>query len=714
MKFLKAAHAALVLLLAGCVSSDPVDNVFSDKLLQLDARGKPLPVATSGTSSLLANGSSANAFVGATQQGNESFVSQGAPSFSVEKRISGGDGYTLNLADAPISAAAKSILGDILKVSYVVDPRVNGKVTLQTSQPVSRDALVDILESALAVNGAAIVRKGDSYQVVPIGNSFSTTPAVTVPSATPSGPGVRVQVIELRFIGAEEMKSILEPISRPGSILRADTARNLLMLAGSNADLSAMRDAIATFDVDWMKGMSVALHPLKASQPADVAKELNTIFGTQDGPNAKLIKFVPNDRLNAVLVITSRRAYLSQAADWINKLDRIASTNEKQLFVYNIQNRPAKELAQVLQSVISGQEKNAPSSSNAVAPDMAPTTLTGDATTTEPAAANTNVASATASASTAAGDSTHTSVVADVENNALLISTTQREYEHIEQILKQLDVMPTQVLIEAVIAEVTLNDQLKFGLRWFFESGKFGVGLSDLSDGSTGASFPGFAWTFASSNVGATLNALSSITNVNIVSAPTLMALNNQKATLQVGDQVPIVTQQSASTTTSNTAIVSSIDLKDTGVILTVLPRVNSSGRVMLDIQQEVSNVVKTTTSGIDSPTIQQRKLSTKVIVDDNESVALGGLIQQSNTLNHSQVPILGKMPIFGNAFKNKEDTINKTELIIFIKPRIVRDVRQARDVTEEFRNQLNLSSAVQKRRGGNSELQQDLKRLAY
>lgn len=308
----------------------------------------------------------------------------------------------------------------------------------------------------------------------------------------------------------------------------------------------------------------------------------------------------------------------------------------------------------------------------------------------------------------------HTSVVADVENNALLISTTQREYEHIEQILKQLDVMPTQVLIEAVIAEVTLNDQLKFGLRWFFESGKFGVGLSDLSDGSTGASFPGFAWTFASSNVGATLNALSSITNVNIVSAPTLMALNNQKATLQVGDQVPIVTQQSASTTTSNTAIVSSIDLKDTGVILTVLPRVNSSGRVMLDIQQEVSNVVKTTTSGIDSPTIQQRKLSTKVIVDDNESVALGGLIQQSNTLNHSQVPLLGKMPIFGNAFKNKEDTINKTELIIFIKPRIVRDVRQARDVTEEFRNQLNLSSAVQKRRGGKSELEQDLKRLEY
>jgi general secretion pathway protein D len=700
--------AFVVMFLSGCVSSDPVEDIFSDKMLQLDATGKPLPAAPHSGSSLLASNGNSSTFNGVAQYGTGTFVSH-RPPVSKEPREVGGDGYQLNLVDAPISSAAKSILGDILNVPYVVDPRVSGKVTLQTSQPVSSDTLVDILESALTVNGAVIVKKAGSYQIVPANDAFATTPSVSVPSVSSAGPGVKVQVIELQYISAEEMRSILEPISRPGSVLRADSTRNLLVIAGSNSDLMSMRDAIATFDLDWMRGMSVALHPLKASQPVAVAKELNTIFATQDGPGSKLIKFVPNERLNAVLVITSRKTYLSQAAAWIAKLDRLASTNEQQLFVYNIQNRPAKELAQVLQSVVYGDQKSSVTSkTNPVSPDMEPVSLA------------TGLAPIDESMEAAAFDqfsgktNTQPSIVADTENNALLISTTLREYERIEKILKQLDVMPTQILIEAVIAEVSLTDQLKFGLRWFFESGNFGVGLSDLASGGTNASFPGFAWTFSTSDVGVTLNALSSVTDVNIVSAPTLMALNNQKATLQVGDQVPVVTQQSASTSSSNTAIVNSIELKDTGVILTVVPRVNTSGRVMLDIQQEVSNVVRTTTSGIDSPTIQQRKLSTRVIVGDNESLALGGLIQQRNTINRSQVPVLGKIPLFGNAFKNKEDSINKTELIIFIKPRIVRDVRQAREVTEEFRQQLNFGSSIQKSRGGRNEVEQDLRRLTY
>lgn len=691
-------------LLFGCSATDSLDDAFSTKMLQLDSTGKPLPYSSNGRSTLLSPNTS-DGFNGAVQTGTDSFVSRNGPPVSVDKRSSGGEGYTLNLVDAPIATAAKSVLGDVLKISYVVDPRVSGKVTLQTSHPVSKDALVDILESALSVNGAVIVRKGDAYEIVPASETFSTTPAVTTPSGTPSGPGVRVQVIELRYIAAEEMRSILEPISRPGSILRADEKRNLLMLAGTNSDLSAMREAIATFDVDWMKGMSIALHPLKASQPAAVAKELTTIFATQDGTNAKLIRFVPNERLNSVLVITSRRAYLSQAAAWIAKLDRLASTNEEQLFVYNIQNRPAKELAHILHSVLA-REGKAKGADNVVAPDLIPETLASQAGSSYGTPVDETSYGPTGGA--------RTSVVADEENNALLVSTTLREYERIQRILKQLDVMPTQVLIEAVIAEVTLNDQLKFGLRWFFENGNYRVGLSDLANGAASASFPGFAWSFSTNNMAVTLNALSSITNVNVVSAPTLMALNNQKATLQVGDQVPIVTQQAASTTTNNAAIVSSIELKDTGVILSVTPRVNTSGRVMLDIQQEVSNVVRTTTSGIDSPTIQQRKLSTRVIVDDNESLALGGLIEQNNSVTRSQVPVLGRIPIFGNAFKHKEDKIKKTELIIFIRPRIVRDVQQARDVTDEFRRQLNFGSSINRRSGSTVGPSHDLERLKY
>lgn len=416
-------------------------------------------------------------------------------------------------------------------------------------------------------------------------------------------------------------------------------------------------------------------------------------------------------------MISSRPVYLERAAKWIRKLDQPGSSSDDQLFVYEIQNRPAKELASVLRSVLS---KGAASSSAgeptpepqqiAVAPDLITARIDSGNGLQTPA----TEVSYDAPQSSGSIASKAPSVVADVENNALLISTTAKEYKRIERILHQLDVLPTQVMIEAVIAEVRLNDELKFGLRWAVESGKFRFNLSDVASGFASASLPGAAWSFISNDLQVTLNALASITDVNIVSSPNIMALNNQKATLQVGDQVPIVTQQAAGVVTANAPVVNSVTLKDTGIILTVLPRVNAAGRVLLDIDQEVSTVVKTTTSGIDSPTIQQRKLSTKVIVNDGESIALGGLIQERNSLDRGQVPVLGDIPLLGNLLKNKTDTISRTELIVFIRPRVVRNIQEARDVTDEFRQRLSFNSALKVRRKGETQLQRDLNRLKY
>jgi len=696
--------------LCSCTSTSTVDDVFALKLNELDSHGKPIK-QTQAKSGQLA-GLSANAYAGTVHQGSGSFVSYGGSPVSRAEMSKGGEGVSLNLVGASIASAAKSVLGDTLGVNYVVDPRVAGNVTLQTASPVSREALLDIFESALAVNGAVVVERNNSYQIVPASEAFATTPRVSIPSVTPKGPGVKVQVVELQYISASEMKALLEPISRQGSILRTDDNRNFIVLAGASADLSAMRDTIAVFDVDWMRGMSVALHPLQASKPAAIVKELNSIFSADGASGNKIIRFIPNERLNSVLVITSRPAYLSRAATWIEKLDKLATATEENLFVYNIQNRPAKELAQVLQAVISksGNDGGSGAQPAAVAPNLQTVALTDGSE--DPGGAGANTLASAGDSYSAEPKKVRTTIVADVENNALLISTTANEYQHVLTLLRQLDVAPTQVMLEAVIAEVTLTDELKFGLRWFFENDKFGLSLSDLASGGVGASFPGFAWSYATNDIRVTLNALSSVTDVNVVSAPTLMALNNQKATLQVGDQVPIISQQ-ATSVNGDSPVINSVELKDTGIILSVTPRVNASGRVMLDIQQEVSDVVKTTTSGIDSPTIQQRKLSTRVIVNDNESLALGGLIQQKNSITRSQVPVLGDIPVLGNAFKNKNDTIKKTELIIFIKPRIVRDVHEARDVTDEFRQQLQMGSAIQQRRGG-TPVQQNLKRLAY
>lgn len=706
MRQSNCAVLCALIALAGCTSSSGTD-FFTETVESLHAKSSPLRAGYQGGGSIGSAASQAARFSGAQHQGSGSFVSYGAPTMKVSS--DGAGQYELNLVNAPVAEAVKAVLGDALHLNYVVDPQIQGTVSLQTSKPVSQAALIDILESALAVNGAGIVRQNNSYRVVPLAQTLSSTPPVSVPSVTPSGPGVKVQVLELQYIAADEMRTILEPITRQGSILRVDTTRNLITVAGNNADLEAIREAVSVFDVDWMRGMSVALHPLKTSKPEAVASELNSIFGTKDGPGAKVIQFIPNDRLNSVLVITSRPAYLARAATWIGKLDKLAESNEDQLFVYQIQNRPAKELAEVLAAVLGTSGRSSGSAASNVSPDMTPIAMSSDGITPAPLTGPSPLFDPAAD-----GDSTvHAKVVADVENNALLIQTTARDYQRIEQILAKVDVLPTQVMLEAVIAEVTLNDELKFGLRWFFENNGFKVSLSDVASGFTGASFPGFAWSYATDNIQVTLNALSSVTDVNVISAPTLMALNNQKATLQVGDQVPIITQQAVGTTVSGAPIVNSVEMKDTGVILTVTPRINNAGRVMLDIGQEVSNVVKTTSSGIDSPTIQQRKIQTRVLVNDGESLALGGLIQERNNVTRGQVPLLGDIPIIGNAFKNKTDSIGRTELIIFIRPRVMRDFREAREVTAEFRGKISLNTPIQKRRGG-TRTEQDIKRLAY
>jgi general secretion pathway protein D len=705
-------------LLCGCTSTSntSVDDLFSDTMREIDSQGKPVKTGSANSRLLAANLENQGGVSGVYHVGTGSFASARAPLIERGTTTSGGEGYTLNLVEAPIKAAAKNVLGDILKVSYTIDPRVQGTVSIQTSDPVDRDTLVDLFETSLSSSGVSIVRRGAGYQLVPSTDALASTPAVSVPSVSRAGPGVSLQVIELAYAGADEMKTILEPISRQGSIIRADPARNQIVISGTQQELKSIREAIAVFDVDWMRGRSVALHPLKNAKPAAVAAELEAVFGSGQDKSG-IVRFIPNERLNSILVISSRPVYLERAAKWIRKLDQQAPSNDEQLFVYEIQNRPAKELAAVLQSVLSkggaaanAEESAAQPQQSPVAPDLITARIDSGNGVATPATA----VSYDPSLSSGGTADKAPSVVADVENNALLISATSKEYKRIERILRQLDVLPTQVMIEAVIAEVRLNDELKFGLRWAVESGKFRFNLSDVASGFAGASLPGAAWSFISNDLSVTLNALASITDVNIVSSPNIMALNNQKATLQVGDQVPIVTQQAAGVVTANAPVVNSVTLKDTGIILTVLPRVNAAGRVLLDIDQEVSTVVKTTTSGIDSPTIQQRKLSTKVIVNDGESIALGGLIQERNSLDRGQVPVLGDIPLLGNLFKNKTDTIARTELIIFIRPRVVRNIQEARDVTDEFRSRLSFNSALKVRRKGSTQLQRDLNRLKY
>ena len=679
------------------------------------------------------------------------------------------DGITLNLVGASVAEVAKTVLGDVLGVNYTVSEKVKSTITLRTSRPVEKAGLLAIFESVLREEGAAIVVEGDLYKIVPSADATAAG-APLRPRHNGRQIGVAVDIVPLRYVSATEMERILKSASPQASVLRVDPARNLLMLSGTRSELSSMNEMINVFDVDWMRGMSFGIYPIETSDPEAIAQELDTIFANdKDSPSKGIVRFVPNRRLKSVMVITSRPEYLKKAETWLSRIDLATKATDKQVFVYHVQHRPATELAAILQKVYQARGGSAatPSSSSPVRPAGgasgagdssgsglssglgtpggagggagatgigaasggstvgAPPAVAGaDSSRPADAAASSEPVTTTGSteSSRSAGGgglppddrAAGIAVVADEIKNSLIVTATASEYKRVKQVLAGIDIEGNQILLEATIAEVTLNDELKFGVRAFFSGDSKGGGGSLNSTLGTGAAAltalpipgaaaaaAGFQYLLNGKNFQAVLNALSSVSNVDVVSSPSLMVMENKRATLQVGDEVPIITQQATSVVAvgaAGTPIVNSVSYRSTGIILGITPRLSDDGRVFLDIEQEVSNVSASTAGAAGSPTISQRRVKTTVTVNDGETIILAGLIKDDATRNRDQVPLLGDVPFFGNAFKSKDDVIKRTELLISITPQVIRDRQQIDDITAEYRDNLNLSTRPQRR----------------
>lgn len=671
-------------------------------------------------------------------------------------------GVSLDLVNASPVEAAKAVLGDVLGVNYVVSDKVKNTVTLRTAQPVSKDALVQIFEAALASSGAALISDGGVYKIIPSEEAAASgRPVRTIGPPGRRSAGLSTEVVPLRYVAAAEMERILRSVAPESSISRVDRSRNVLMITGTSTEITSMVETIRIFDVDWMRGMSFGIFPIETNDVEAIANELDTIFANDtESPTKGLVRFVPNARLKSVLVITSRPAYLKKAEMWINRIDMMGRATEKQVYVYNVQYRPSAEVALLLQKIYgarraeraAGQQQFGdrgedglatgsvgvaqgpspeplppvvsglhPGGIPQIAPAPSPSASLGstvgvpDDALADSASSPQQLASnemATSASQVPPNDlTTHISVVADEPNNAVIVTATPAEMRRVKQILQQIDVMPNQVLLEATIAEVTLNDELRLGVRWFFEKGGSEFRLTDSAAGLIEPVVPGFSYFLNLTNIRLALNALSNITNVNVVSNPSMMVLDNKKAVLQIGDEVPVATQSAVSVITPDAPIVNAISFRNTGVILSITPRVADNGRVLLEIEQEVSDVVATTSSSIDSPTIQQRRVKTTVTVKNGETIVLAGMMQDRATRDRGQVPIVGDIPILGNAFKQKEDTIARTELLIAITPHVVRDDTQLGQIAAEFRDRMNFNTRPQ--RETPPEFREDLDRVA-
>ncbi len=584
--------------------------------------------------------------------------------------------FELNFHDADVRTVIDAILGDMLHLDYVVSPEVSGEITFRTSEPIPASSLLSALESALTSVSAVVVDTGQSINIIPTSEASSRVNPTYQPNRANAQrpPGYAIEVVPLHYANADEMKVLLESILPRGTILRADQSQGLLVIAGTSQERSAVLRTISSFDVNWLEGMNFAIYHLTERRPAGVTTELKEIFQGKYKLFPNRVRLVTLDQIQAILGIARTKQDLELVGDWIQRLD-VVKPADKKMYVYNVQNSSAETLVTALSRLI-GRD---PADSSAPEPSMESTNM------------DTYQLQNNSSSLPAKGQ-----LVAIEETNSLLFYGTSQEYRAIEEALQQIDILPRQVMIEAILAEVTLNNQLRYGVQWFFESGNISGTLSNTDTGSTSPRFPGFSLLYSGgADARAVLDALQSETKVTILSAPKLSVLNNQKAMLQVGDQVPVVTQTSQSTIAPDAPVVSTVEMRDTGVILEVTPRVNENGNIILDVMQEVSEVAKTTSSGIDSPTIQQRKLHTTVATRDGFTVALGGLIRGTSNDGNTGVPILKDIPYLGNLFKDNTQDSRRTELIVLLVPHVMRNQTETQAVVEALIEGLNSAADV-------------------
>jgi general secretion pathway protein D len=566
---------------------------------------------------------------------------------------------SLNLVDVSVSEAAQAILGELLNENYVLDPGVSGSVNIRSSRPISRTTAIEVFELALKQNGAALVRRGEVFAITPLSGDLS----IGVSTAREVLPGYTLRVVPLENIGAQEMAAILQPFAGNG-IVGIDAQRNIIVLAGTSADHRAWQKTVESFDVDWLANKSVGIFPIKGRSAQSIVNGLNLVVETDEAfePIA-VFEVIPEN--NSVLAVAKTPRALKNVANWVRRLTQ-EGQNDAQVFSYDMKYARASDVAPTLAQILGVQAE----------------TIQDTGSEEE----NAELVQASAPASTG-GDMNATRIVASEGTNTLLIHATHDEYQRVLGMLHRLDVPPRQVLVEATIVEVTLNNDLRYGVQYFFDSDDDSIGLSRGGSQAISPQLPGFSMVI-NTPANVVVDALDDVTTINVVSSPNLMILNNESARLVVGDQVPVATQQSQDGTQNDEVFVSTVEFRDTGVIFEVTPRINSGGTVVLDINQEVSSVGETNAATL-TPTISQRVISSSVSVDSGETIVLGGLFSKNKTRGNSGIPGLKDIPVAGKLFGRTTRGDAQTELLVLITPRIVNDSMDARRVTKQLRNRV-------------------------
>ncbi len=621
---------------------------------------------------------------------------------------------TFNFEGESVHAVVKAILGDLLQKNYVIAPGVQGTVTLSTPHPVNASQALSLLEMVLGWNNARMVWADGRYNIVPADQALTT--GNLGPRTSPIGGvrGYEVRAVPLQFISATEMEKLLKPYARTGAIVSADSARNLIVLAGTRAELENYQRTVQIFDVDWLAGMSVGVYPLQQTDAARMVTSLEKAFGENSKtPIAGMFRFMPLEGINAVLVITPQPKYLTEIQAWIDRLDQ-GDGQTPRLYVYEVKNIKATDLSNQLGTLYgNAAPQQAPQVSTM--PGLEPvevTTYSNDKNgIPSTAQAMRNAADAiegrqggsVGNAGSSGQGSGSVSITAVEDSNSILVRATPAQWESIRRAIDRLDAMPLQVHIEAQVVEVKLTGDLAYGVSWYFQNAIPDPTLRNLAATrhslgpiagsilpSTDPANPGASWTFLGHNTLAVIHALDSITNVRVLSAPSLVVRNNSEADFNSGTQIPVASTIFNPNGGSNPIpdqnnTISQVQFRQTGVSLKVKPRVASNGMVFMDITQDVSSPSASGPTIAGNISVDNRKIKTSVAVESGETVVLAGLIKQTSSVGSGGVPYLSRLPVIGSLFGTQSKNDDREEVLVLVTPTVIRDPTEARRLTDEY-----------------------------
>lgn len=616
-----------------------------------------------------------------------------------------------------------SIIGETLKIPFVMDQSMmedKRVVTFSTPQPISAEKALEMVTGVLEKNGLFVEEKAGALHVMQKPSVPKPTLEIQSGLEIDESRDNVLQIIPLRFLRAADIQSLITDLSRGSVQIKPYTRENVLILQGSSVNMQQIIDFINYFDVPSLQKKKILFIRLVYWEPDEFIGQLTKMLEGMGIVTAKTPKepgpiFIAVRQMNAVLVIAPDETTMKYILDWRNRLDTVeAAGSDEKAYTFAPQYSRASDIVNsvlALYGIATRADSASGSDSSSGSSTASAYQTTGhgfQAPSIHSGTANTSGSSITPSslgrppssdAAFRAASLPFLKIAADNNKNFVIMICSPSVYRQHLGILRQLDTQTKQVLIEATIAELSLTDELKYGIEWYVnntinEGPITGGTFGNLIDATTGNL--GMALNFVSSATSAAakfkamLNALATKNKANILSTPRLTVLDNHEAVIQIGQDVPVATgeQTTASSTSADPTIQRSIQYRSVGIILKVKPTINTEGLLTLELIQEVSNLADSTGVG-DSPIITIRKINTSVIVAHGQTIALGGLMKEHKGVIERKVPLLGDIPLIGHLFKNTENTSEKTELLILVTPTILTKTDDATKITDELKKEI-------------------------